>query len=99
MGLGFSRGSNRAIVAKVWGAFSCRPFVGATRNSVGWATRKSWGGLFVLRGVVAVAVVWGVVAVYGAGAISESGPIVSVLRDCAGGYWGDGAHRKFQLRI
>ena len=66
---------------------------------VGWATRKSWGGLFVIRGVVAVAVVWGVVAVYGAGVISESGPIVSVLGDCAGGYWGDGTHRKFQSGI
>ena len=41
---------------------------------MGWATRKSWGGLFVNRGVVAVAVVWRVVAVYGAGAISEKGP-------------------------
>ena len=66
---------------------------------VGWATCKSWGGLFVIRGVVAVAVVWGVVAVYGAGVISESGPIVSVLGDCAGGYWGDGTHRKFQSGI
>ena len=66
---------------------------------MGWATRKSWGGLFVIRGVVAVAAVWGVVAVYGAGAISESGPTVSVLGDCAGGYWGHGTHRKFPSGI
>ena len=38
------------------------------------STRKSWGGLFVIRGVVALAVVWRVVAVYGAGAISAWGP-------------------------
>ena len=73
-GTRFSRGSNHATVRRAWGAFSCGPFVGLlVIHGVGSSQFLGWW----------LAIICGVVAIHGAGAISESGPIVGTVRATA----------------